>query len=86
MAKRRFTNRYPELETGGADLLPINKRGIPMESSTRTLISDRNVAERRLAAIRRAIEAHRSEASRKPYPTRSEDLNLYRRTREILGG
>ena len=56
-----------------------------MEPSTRTLISDRNLAERRLAAIRRAIEAHRAEASRKPYPTRIEDLNLYRWAQEILG-
>jgi len=55
-----------------------------MESSTRTLITDRNLAERRLAAIAKAIEAHRAEARRKPYPTRTEDLNLYRRTREIL--
>jgi hypothetical protein len=57
-----------------------------MESSTRMLISDRNLAERRLAAIQKAIEAHRAEAGRKPYPTRIEDLNLYRRAREILGG
>jgi hypothetical protein len=57
-----------------------------MESSTRMLISDRNLAERRLAAVKKAIEAHRAEAGRKPYPTRIEDLNLYRRVREILGG
>ena len=56
-----------------------------MEAITRTLISDRNLAERRLAAITRAIEAHRVEQKRKPYPTRAEDLNLYRRAREILG-
>jgi hypothetical protein len=56
-----------------------------MEASTRTLITDRNVAERRLAAIARAIEAHRVEQRRKPYPTRAEDLSLYRRTKEILG-
>jgi len=56
-----------------------------MESSTRTLITDRNIAERRLVAIARAIEAHRTEQRRKPYPTRAEDLNLYRRTQEILG-
>ena len=53
--------------------------------STRALITDRNLAERRLAAIARAIEAHRIEQRRKPYPTRAEDLNLYRRTQEILG-
>jgi hypothetical protein len=56
-----------------------------MESSTRTLISDRNLAERRLLSIARAIEAHRNEQKRKPYPARAEDLNLYRRAREILG-
>ena len=54
-------------------------------SNTRILINDRNIAERRLVAIARAIEAHKNEQRRKPYPTRSEDLNLYRRAREILG-
>jgi len=56
-----------------------------MEASTRTLITDRNIAERRLVAIARAIEAHRNEQKRKPYATRAEDLNLYRRAQEILG-
>jgi hypothetical protein len=56
-----------------------------MESSTRMLITDRNLAERRLVSIARAIEAHRIEQRRKPYPTRAEDLNLYRRAKEILG-
>jgi hypothetical protein len=56
-----------------------------MEASTRTLITDRNIAERRLVSIARAIEAHRSEQRRKPYPTRAEDLSLYRRAQEILG-
>jgi hypothetical protein len=56
-----------------------------MEAGTRRLITDRNVAERRLVAIARAIEAHRVEQRRKPYPTRAEDLNLYRRAQEILG-
>ena len=56
-----------------------------MESSTRALITDRNLAERRLVSIARAIEAHRNEQRRKPYPTRAEDMNLYRRAREILG-
>jgi hypothetical protein len=56
-----------------------------MESSTRTLITDRNLAERRLVSIARAIEAHRIEQCRKPYPSRAEDLNLYRRAKEILG-
>ena len=56
-----------------------------MEASTRRLVTDRNDAERRLVSIARAIEAHRVEQRRKPYPTRAEDLNLYRRAQEILG-
>jgi hypothetical protein len=56
-----------------------------MQASTRRLITDRIVAERRLMAIARAIEAHRNEQRRKPYPVRAEDLNLYRPAREILG-
>ena len=56
-----------------------------MEASTQRLITDRNLAERRLVAIARAIEAHRVEQRRKPYPSRAEDLNLYRRAQEILG-
>jgi hypothetical protein len=55
-----------------------------MEANTRRLITDRNVAERRLVSIARAIEVHRNEQKRKPYPTRAEDLNLYRRAQEIL--
>ena len=57
-----------------------------MEATTKTLITDRNVAERRLVSIARAIEAHKNEQRRKPYQTRAEDLDLYRRAREILGG
>jgi hypothetical protein len=56
-----------------------------MEASTRRLITDRNLAERRLVSMARAIEAHRDEQKRKPYPSRAEDLDLYRRAREILG-
>jgi hypothetical protein len=59
-----------------------------MEASTTNtsiLINDRNIAERRLVSIARAIEAHRNAQRSKPYPTRVEDLNLYRRAREILG-
>jgi hypothetical protein len=56
-----------------------------METSTRRLITDRNLAERRLIAIASAIEAHRNEQRRKPYPVRAEDLKLYERAREILG-
>jgi hypothetical protein len=53
--------------------------------NTRILINDRNIAERRLVAIARAIEAHKNEQRRKPYPSRAEDLHLYHRAREILG-
>jgi len=53
--------------------------------ATRSLITDRNLAERRLVSIARAIEAHHNEQKRKPYPTRAEDLALYRRARDILG-
>jgi hypothetical protein len=56
-----------------------------MEAATRTLISERNLAERRLAAIVKAIRAHEAEQWRKPYPRRADDLSLYRRTREIMG-
>jgi hypothetical protein len=54
-------------------------------TNTSVLINDRNIAERRLVSIARAIEAHKNEQRRKPYPSRAEDLNLYRRAREILG-
>jgi hypothetical protein len=54
-------------------------------SNNNILIADRNIAERRLVSIARAIEAHKNEQRRKPYPSRAEDLNLYRRAREILG-
>jgi hypothetical protein len=54
-------------------------------TNTSILINDRNIAERRLVSIARAIEAHKNEQRRKPYPSRAEDLNLYRRAREILG-
>ena len=56
-----------------------------METGTRTLVSDRNLAERRLAAIVQAIQKHERAQERKPYPRRSDDLDLYRRTREVLG-
>ena len=50
------------------------------------LITDRNLAERRLVADRSGRSRHtEARQRRKPYPTRAEDLNLYRRTQEILG-
>jgi hypothetical protein len=57
-----------------------------MESSTHAVISERNLAERRLVAIDKAITAHRVEQRRNPYPARAEDLKLYRRVEEILRG
>lgn len=50
------------------------------------LISDRNIAERRLAAIVKAVFDHEAEQRRKPHPRRAEDFSLYRRTKEIIGG
>ena len=49
------------------------------------LLTDRNLAERRLAAIVQAIQRHEHSQGRKPYPSRADDLDLYRRTREVLG-
>jgi hypothetical protein len=54
-------------------------------TNTNILIADRNIAERRLVSIARAIEAHKKAQRQKPYPIRAEDMNLYRRAREILG-
>ena len=56
-----------------------------MDSGTHRLISERNVAERKLVAIAKAITEHRVEQRRKPYPTRAEDFHLYRRAGQILG-
>jgi hypothetical protein len=55
-----------------------------MPDTTRSAVSERNLAERRLVSIDKAVTAHRVEQRRKPYPTRAEDLNLYRRVNEIL--
>jgi len=56
-----------------------------MDAGTRMLLTDRNLAERRLAAIVQAIQRHEHSQGRKPYPSRADDLDLYRRTREVLG-
>lgn len=56
-----------------------------MDAGTRSLLTDRNAAERRLAAIVQAIQKHERAQERKPYPRRTDDLDLYRRTREVLG-
>jgi hypothetical protein len=59
-----------------------------METTTiqaRTAQRDRNIAERRLTALVRAVRDHEASVRRKPYPRRGDDLSLYRRAREILG-
>jgi hypothetical protein len=55
-----------------------------MPDTTRSAVSERNLAERRLVSIDKAVKAHRVEQRGKPYPTRAEDLDLYRRVNEIL--
>ena len=64
------------------ELVHTSKR---MDSGTHRFISERNVAERKLVAIAKAITEHRVEQRRKPYPTRAEDFHLYRRAGQILG-
>jgi hypothetical protein len=48
-------------------------------------ISDRNVAERRLAALAAAIRDHESRKRHTAVPARPEDLVLYRRLRQVCG-
>ena len=57
-----------------------------MDSGNHRLISERDVAKGKLDAIAKAIAEHRVEQRRKPYPSRAEDLHLYRRAEEILAG
>ena len=56
-----------------------------MDAGTRLLLTDRNIAERRLTAIVQAIHRHERAQDQKPYPRRADDLDLYRRTREVIG-
>ena len=56
-----------------------------MDPGNHRLISERDVAKGKLDAIAKAIAEHRVEQRRKPYPSRAEDLHLYRRAEEILG-
>ena len=56
-----------------------------MEASTIQATQERNLAERRLTALVRAVRDHEAAVRRKPYPRRTDDLSLYRRVREILG-
>jgi hypothetical protein len=59
-----------------------------MEATTMEMTTaerDRNLAERRLSAVVSAVRRHEDAQRTKPYPSRGDDLNLYRRVREILG-
>jgi hypothetical protein len=49
-------------------------------------VSDRNAAERRLAALAAAIRDHESRRRHQAVPARPEDLMLYRRLRQVCGG
>ncbi len=57
----------------------------PTAARAAEALRDRNIAERRLSALVNAVNDHEREQRRKPYPRRGDDLNLYRRVREILG-
>ncbi|MGZ5316610.1 MAG: hypothetical protein ACXW0S_12035 [Solirubrobacterales bacterium] len=59
-----------------------------MEATTtndRKLLDERNIAERQLSALINAIRVHERAQWTKPYPRRTDDLDLYRRVRQILG-
>ena len=59
-----------------------------MEASTITTVTalrERNVAERQLSALVGAVRDHERAQRLKPYPRRGDDLNLYRRVRQIIG-
>jgi hypothetical protein len=49
------------------------------------LVSERNLAERRLAALASAIREHESRRRHQAVPARPEDLTLYRRLRQVCG-
>ncbi len=59
-----------------------------MEASTITAVTalrERNVAERQLSALVGAVRNHERAQQLRPYPRRGDDLNLYRRVRQIIG-
>lgn len=49
-------------------------------------LRERRVAERRLSALAAAVRDHEQALSRRPGAVRYDDLSLYRRLRQILGG
>ena len=48
-------------------------------------ISERNLAERRFAALAAAVREHEANVRRREYSVRSQDQALYRRLRQICG-
>ncbi len=48
-------------------------------------ISERNLAERRFAALAAAVREHEANVRRREYSIRSQDQALYRRLRQICG-
>ncbi len=58
-----------------------------MIEGTRELdaVSERNLAERRFAALAAAIREHEAKVRRREYLMRPQDAQLYRRLRQICG-
>jgi hypothetical protein len=48
-------------------------------------ISERNLAERRFAALAAAVREHEARVRRREYQARPQDQALYRRLRQICG-
>jgi hypothetical protein len=46
-------------------------------------VSERNVAERRFAALAAAVREHEASVRRREYSMRSQDAHLYTRLRQI---
>jgi hypothetical protein len=48
-------------------------------------VSERNMAERRFAALAAAVREHEANIRRREYAMRSQDAHLYTRLRQICG-
>jgi hypothetical protein len=48
-------------------------------------VSERNLAERRFAALAAAVREHEAAVRRREYSLRTQDAALYRRLRQICG-
>ncbi|MGH2953580.1 MAG: hypothetical protein ACRDK9_06105 [Solirubrobacterales bacterium] len=48
-------------------------------------VSERNLAERRFAALAAAVREHEATVRRREYSLRTQDAALYRRLRQICG-